>query len=98
MAENANTYISHMKKAHPDDFLRYGNHIESILCSPDYVAKNPKDGSLEYVKEYKIHDEYVKVAVRVSGGGTYYARSLYVLNKRRVINFIKKQTLIKYSV
>ncbi len=56
-----------------------------------------QDGHVEiWDKEYKIHDEYVKVAVRVSGGGTYYARSLYVLNKRMVINFIKKQTLIKY--
>ncbi|MCB6992207.1 transposase [bacterium 210820-DFI.6.37] len=88
--------IQHMKSSHPKDYAKYNSNISDILNSPDYVATNPKDGSIEYVKEFKIDDEYVKVAVRVSGKGTYYARSMYILNKNRVKNFIKKKTLLKY--
>ena len=47
----------------------------------------------EYVKDFQINGEFVKVAVRLSGGGALYARSLYVLNHNRVINFIQKGTL-----
>lgn len=89
--------IQHMKKSHPADYKKYGADIMSILSAPDYVGINPGDDSLEYVKEYKIDNEHVKVALRVSRQGIYYARSLYVLNNNRVINFINKGTLIKVT-
>ena len=88
--------IIHMKKSHPADFQKYGSDIPLILSSPDYVGINQKDGSLEYVKEYVIDNEFVKVAVRVSSGNKFYARSLYILNNNRVNNFIAKGTLKKY--
>ena len=47
------------------------------------------------MKEFKIDDEFVKVAVRLSGGGALYARSLYILKPNRVKNFIAKGTLKK---
>ena len=56
---------------------------------------NAKDGSIEYIKEYRIDDEYVKVAVRVSDNDKYFARSIYVLNKTSVKSFIAKGTLKK---
>lgn len=84
-----------MKSSHFDDYAKYGNDIPNILSSPDFVGVKPKDGSIEYVKEYKTDSEFVKVAVRVSGGGTLFARSLYVLNNNRVYNFISKGTLKK---
>lgn len=87
--------IAHMISRHPQDYTKYGQYIPQILASPDYVGENPKDGSVEYVKEFQINNEYVKVAVRLSGGGTLYARSLYVLNPNRVRNFIQKGTLKK---
>ncbi len=87
--------ISHMKRKHPTDYARYGGYISDILLSPDYVGENPTDGSIEYVKEFLVDDEFVKVAVRLSGGGALYARSLYVLNHNRVLNFIEKGTLKK---
>ena len=80
-----------------DYFEKYGCHISDILKSPDYVARNPKDQSIEYVKEYKIDEEYVKVAVRISNSGTFYARSLYVLNSGRVNRFIRRGTLLPVS-
>ena len=87
--------IAHMQSSHPADFAKYGNQLSAILSSPDYVAINQKDDSIEYVKEFLIDNEYVKVAVRVSSSGHYYARSLYVLNNNRVKNFIAKGTLKK---
>lgn len=85
--------IRHMIERHPADYQKYGAHIPNILSNPDYVGTNPTDGSIEYVKEFLIDGEYVKVAVRISGTGKYYARSLYVLNPNRVRNFIAKGTL-----
>ena len=87
--------IEHMKTKHPLDFAKYGDKISAIIQTPDYIGINSKDDSIEYVKEYKAEDEYVKVAVRVSKGNTFFARSLYVLNKNRTENYIKKGTLKK---
>lgn len=85
--------IEHMKSSHPADYEKYGGQIHLILEEPDYVGINPKDSSIEYVKEFFVNNEYVKVAVRVSVNGTYFARSLYVLNSNRVKNFISKGNL-----
>ena len=87
--------IAHMQSRHPADYAKYGHYIPQILANPDYVGENPADGSIEYVKDFKINGEFVKVAVRLSGGGVLYARSLYVLNPNRVQNFIRKGTLKK---
>ena len=87
--------ITHMLNRHPADYAKYGQYIPLILASPDYVGQNPKDGSIEYVKDFQINGEYVKVAVRLSGGGALYARSLYVLKPNRVQNFIAKGALKK---
>lgn len=85
--------IEHMKSRHPDAYEKYGKHISHILNEPDYVGINPKDSSIEYVKEFVIDNEFVKVAVRVTGKGTYFARSMYVLKSSRVKNFIAKGSL-----
>ena len=92
------TNIAHMESSHPSDYAKYKDQIQNILASPDYVGQNPNDNSIEYVKNFIIDSEYVKVAVRLSSGNKYYARSLYVLNKRRVKNFIKKGTLKKVDL
>ena len=84
-----------MQSHHPADWAKYGAELVNILAYPDYVGQNPKDGSIEYVKEFLVDGEFVKVAVRLSGRGYYYARSLYVLNDSRVKNFIAKGTLKK---
>ena len=87
--------IDHMKRRHPADYAKYGADIPSIIQNPDYVGLNTADDSIEYVKEYVVDGEFVKVAVRVSMSNKYYIRSLYVLNKNRVNNFISKGTLKK---
>jgi hypothetical protein len=90
--------ITHMKTSHPDYFNKYGDLISEIINNPDYVGLNNKDGSIEYVKEITVDNEFVKVAVRVSTNDKYFARSIYALNKNRVNNFIAKGTLIKYEI
>ena len=85
--------ITHMMNSHPNEFRKYGNAIPLILSQPDYVGLNPSDDSIEYVKEFAVDNDFVKVAVRVSRSGNYYARSLYILNPNRVQNFIAKGTL-----
>lgn len=89
------TNTKHMVSSHPKDYQKYKNEIENILSNPDYIGLNPKDNSIEYVKQYIIDNEYVKVAVRISAGNKFYARSIYVLNSNRVKNFILKGTLIE---
>lgn len=89
------TNIQHMKSSHPEDYQKYSSHIINILASPDYVGINKKDNSIEYVKEFKVDNNFVKVAVRISLNGNVFARSIYVLNKNRVNNFINKGTLKK---
>ncbi|WP_418626770.1 PBECR3 domain-containing polyvalent protein [Anaerosinus sp.] len=88
-----NTNISHMKSQHPNDFNKYFPYISDILDNPDYVGQNPTDDSIEYVKEFTIDNDYVKVAVRISNKGTLFARSIYTLQHNRVMNFIQKGTL-----
>ena len=95
---NRNIYIGesnilHMKSSHPADYEKYKAEIGNILSNPDYIGLNKKDSSIEYVKEFCIDNEFVKVAVRVSQSNRFYARSLYVLNNNRVKNFISKNTL-----
>lgn len=88
------TNLAHMLKNHPVDYAKYGQYLSLILSEPDYIGRNPKDQSLEYIKEFLVEQEYVKVAVRVSQSGSYYARSLYALNRNRVNNFIANGSLI----
>lgn len=85
--------INHMQSRHPEDYIKYGQHIPLILSHPDYVGINPSDNSIEYVKEFEMDNEFVKVAIRISSKDKYYARSLYVLNSNRVHNFIVRGTL-----
>lgn len=86
--------IQHMIDTHPYDYNRYGEYISEIVNNPDYVGLNKKDNSIEYVKEFIENNKYVKVAVRISTNGKYYARSIYTLNNNRVKNFIENKTLL----
>ena len=50
------TNIEHMKRQHLDDYNKYGKDIEKIIENPTYIARNPNQGSIEYIKEYKINN------------------------------------------
>ncbi len=88
--------LAHMQKEHPKDFEKYGNNIEDIINNPTYVALNPNQNSIEYIKEYKIDDEFVLVAVRVTNNGTMFARTLFVMTERKKEKYLSKGYARKY--
>ena len=79
---------THMQSNHPDDFILFGSDLESIIATPDFVGINPNDSSLEYYKEYDCQTIHVKVAVRPTARGIYYARTLYEISEVKKNNYL----------
>lgn len=92
-----NTNIEHMKRQHFEDYKKYGKDIENIIKYPTYVAKNPNQGSIEYIKEYKVNNEFVLVAVRVSNKGTMFAKTLFTMTERKKNIYLQKGYAKKYK-
>lgn len=91
------TNIEHMKRQHPIDYNKYGKDIQEIIKKPTYVARNPNQGSIEYIKEYKIEGEFVLVAVRISNKGTMFAKTLFTMTERKRDIYLKKGYAKKYE-
>ena len=91
------TNIEHIKRQHPIDYEKYGKDIEKIIRNPTYVAKNPNQGSIEYIKKYKIEDEFVLVAVRISNKGTMFAKTLFTMTERKKNIYLKNGYAKKYE-
>ena len=87
--------IEHIKRRYPYEFDKYYPDIREIIGSPDFVGINPSAHSIAYVKEYIIASEYVKVAVRVTTKGQYYAKSLHSLSTYNAERYIERGTLKK---
>ena len=88
--------VVHMQRNHAHDYKIYHKHIPVIIKSPDYVGVNPKDSSIEYVKLFEFDGNFVKVAVRVSDSGNFYARTIYARELDKLEKFIESGNLIKY--
>ena len=103
--ENQKIYLgdgnkSHMLNDHPDDFMKYGSKISEIIKNPDYVAKHPKKESVEFIKKFQKEDnpeKYVLVAVRASGNGVLYARTLFVMDDEKVDKYNSVNAFIEYK-
>lgn len=91
--------LEHMKKRHPVDFEKYGDKISEIIASPDYIAKHPKNNSIEYIKVYidKETEEHVLVAVRATNNNVFYARTLFVMAEEKVERYKSKGALHEYK-
>jgi hypothetical protein len=76
--------IKHMEQAHPKDFKKYGKRLGRILSEPDYVGK--RNDSVEFIKSFGM---YVKIAVRVTTAGDFYARTLYHVDDNAAKRLIK---------
>ena len=88
------TNIEHMQREHPVEYDRYFNLLPRIISTPDYIGLSPKDGSIEYIKTFPtITGKYLKLAVRISGDGFLFARSLYEILERTVIKRLEKGML-----
>ena len=87
-----NSNLNHMQTEHPEDFEKYGNKIIEIINDPDYIAKHPnkKNSAIEYIKVYTSEDnQHVLVAVRATGSGTLFARTLFVMDNEKVEKYKK---------
>ena len=89
------TNIEHIKKRHPYEYEKYFSDISSIINLPDYVGLNPKDGSMLFVKLYRINDEYIRVAVKISSSGKCYVKTLHLLSTCNAERYLEKGTLKK---
>lgn len=90
------TNISHMQSSHPEDFARYGDCLEEVIQSPDYVMLHPLDDSIRFIREYIENDELVLVAVRATRGGNFFARSLYVIEEAKLEIYRSTENLMRY--
>lgn len=77
--------LQHMCRRHPKIFKKYGNRLSRVITEADWVALS-NDGSIEFVKMFGQH---IKVAVRVSTGGDFYARTLFHVEPNLANNKIK---------
>lgn len=89
--------IEHMKRQHQSDYEKYGKNIAEIIENPTYVAKNPNQNSIEYIKEYKVDKECVLVAVRVSNNGNLFARTLFIMTDRKKNIYLKRGYAKEYK-
>ena len=90
------TNIEHMKRQHLEDYNKYGNRIKEIINKPTYVAHNPNQDSIEYIKKFKINNDFILVAVRISNKGTMFAKTLFKMTERKKDIYIKKGYAKKY--
>lgn len=90
--------IEHIKNRHPYEYQKYYPYIKEIISSPDFVGKNPSDGSISYVKIFQLDKEYIRVAVRVTSSGTPYAKSLHLLSTCNAERYIERGTLKKLDM
>ena len=90
------TNIEHMKRQHYEDYKKYGKDIRNLIENPTYVARNPNQGSIEYIKEYKVHNDFVLVAVRISNKGTMFAKTLFTMTERKKNIYLKNGYAKKY--
>ena len=86
--------IDHIKSRHEYEFDLYFNRIEEIIKEPDFIGKDPKNGSIDFVKLYNWGSDYVQLAIRVTGKGNYIARTLFMLATYKAEKYIKQGTLI----
>lgn len=89
-----------MESEHPEDFKQYGDKIEDIINNPDYIAQKPnkKNSAIEYIKVFNNEeDDYVLVAVRATGAGTLFARTLFVMDPEKVYKYKNKNALKPYK-
>lgn len=84
--------ITHIKNRHPQDYEDFGDKIDEILSNPNYIGLHPKQGSLEYIKEFELDGSLVLCAVRVSRNGTFFVRSLYRISQEKLDTYVKSNS------
>ena len=89
------TNIDHMKTSHPEDFNKYYDCLEEILSTPDWVIPDPEGDGIQFVKQMDAH---VIVAVRASGSGKFYARTIFSMIREKVVKYAAKGLFDRYRI
>lgn len=98
--ENTEIYIGnqnreHMEKKHSHDYY-YHHLLPNIIENPDYVGIEPKNNSIEYIKEVSIDPNVIiKIAIRVSSNGKYFVRTMYNISDHKIQSALNKGYLFK---
>lgn len=87
--------LKHMSEEHPEDFKKYGASIEDIIKNPTYLARNEKKKSIEFIKEYKVNEEYVLIVVRVSSKNVHFARTMYIMADEKAEKYFRHNYFYK---
>lgn len=99
--ENTEIYIGnqnreHMEKKHSHDHYYYHHLLPNIIENPDYVGIEPKNNSIEYIKEVSIDPNVIiKIAIRVSSNGKYFVRTMYNISDHKIQSALNKGYLFK---
>lgn len=87
--------IKHIKAHHLGDYLKYGNKLREIIKKPNYISKNPRTDSIEYIKIFD--NNYVKVVVRPTKNGILFVRTLFVMSEVNVKKYLAKNKFLKFG-
>lgn len=87
--------INHIIAKHSYEYEIYFNHLSDIITYPDYVGISPKDNSIQFVKEFAINKEFIRVAAKASTNNNHYIRTLHLLSTNNVERYLQKGTLKK---
>lgn len=98
--QNSQIFLSepdhiHMKNDHPNDYERYFHNIANILRNPDYLAKHPKKSSIEHIKIFD--KDYILVAVHMTSNKKLFAKTLFIMETRKVDSYSRANALIKFE-
>lgn len=87
--------VAHIISRHEYEYDRYFQYLSDIIKSPDYVGLNPKDNSIQYVKEFVVNSEFIRVAVRISHNKNCFVKTMHLLSTYNAERYIEKGTLKK---
>lgn len=86
--------VKHIEKRHPD-CVRYLNHLESIISTPDYIGVNPneKGTSFELVK---VFDQNIQIGIKLDIKDNYlYVATLHSITESKLAHGLKNGRLKK---
>ncbi len=84
---------NHIKSRHPYEYEQYFNRLSDIIANPDYIGLSPKNNSVQFVKEFIINSEYIRVAVKVTTSKTSFVKTMHLLSTYNAERYIQKGTL-----
>lgn len=85
----------HIKSRHLSEYEKYFDRIPDIIANPDYIGLSPKDSSIQFVKNFIVNSEYIRVAVKVAQTGNSFVKTMHLLSTCNAERYIQKGTLKK---